>query len=147
MYCFDWILTIHVLFWLDFNYPTYWDMIDTEWWLGTTVDCFFCSERGWYYPLLAMNWIHQSWESGSERIIGFEHCSFVPRHPIEIFHSEVQLAGAFPTSTTTRIWMHVSLLQSANEMCFKVKLRRKKYPARGPWFTGKLQIISYYKYQ
>ena len=35
--------------------------------------------------------------------------------------AEVQLAGAFPTSTTTRIWMHVALLQLLL-YCLKVKV-------------------------
>lgn len=94
-------------------------MID-DWWsksffLNTILDCGL--------------WTHPSWESRSELTT-----AGIPF----VIYTEVQLAGAFPTSTTTRIWMHVSLLQLI--LCLKVKVRFSG-PAIGPRFTGKLNYI------
>jgi hypothetical protein len=104
-------------------------MID-DWW----------SKRVFYTILDCGLWTHSSWESRSEltsrRTEDFEHYSSagIPF----VIYTQVQLAGAFPTSTTTRIWMHVSLLQLI--LCLKVKVRFSG-PAIGQRFTGKLNYI------
>ena len=114
MSCFGWVSTIK-----DLGYVFNQLMMIDDWWPKS----FFFE----YYPWLRI--VNQDFEHYSSAGIPF------------VIYTEVQLAGAFPTSTTTRIWMHVSLLQLI--LCLKVKVRFSG-PAIGPRFTGKLNYILEY---